>query len=184
MISQVLPASWQWCRVHFLVTAGCVPKTASHPVPKMTAGSSYQPGRPAPRLLGGRSPINSARVYRSCRPDGWPSLMAGRHLFESSRAARLKIIPPTAWSGWNKEGPKRAKCRLGHLPNEASIRRLIGANLDGERGMATHSVICPNFDHGGYASAGNSLRRLGDITSGFITPSAKLELPQNGHQSV
>ena len=46
------------------------PRPASHSSVPWCAGSSSNPTRPAPRLLGGRSPINPPALSQSRRPDG------------------------------------------------------------------------------------------------------------------
>ena len=128
-IGQVFTASWQRCRVHFLRNLlACVPKTSQSLVGTLVRQVFVQPDaktaqtawRQVADQLRPRFPKAAERMDRA-----EADVLA--HL-QFPAAHRLKIHSTNPLERLNKEVKRRANV-VGIFPNEASIRRLIGAVL-------------------------------------------------------
>lgn len=128
-IGQVFAASWQRCRVHFLRNLlACVPKTSQSLVGTLVRQVFVQPDLKAAQIawrhvadpLRPRFP-KAAELMDQAETD----VLAHLHF---PAAHRLKIHSTNPLERLNKEVKRRAN-GVGIFPNEASIRRLIGAVL-------------------------------------------------------
>ena len=128
-ISQVFTASWQRCRVHFLRNLlACVPKPSQSLVGTLVrqvfvqpdANSAQNAWRQVADQLRPRFP-KAAELMDQAEAD----VLAHLHF---PTAHRLKIHSTNPLERLNKEVKRRANV-VGIFPNEASIRRLIGAVL-------------------------------------------------------
>lgn len=128
-IGQVFTASWQRCRVHFLRNLlACVPKTSQSLVGTLVRQVFVQPDVKAAQIawrhvadqLRPRFP-KAAELMDRAETD----VLAHLHF---PAAHRLKIHSTNPLERLNKEVKRRANV-VGIFPNEASIRRLIGAVL-------------------------------------------------------
>lgn len=128
-IRQVFTASWQRCRVHFLRNLlACVPKASQSLVGTLVRQVFVQPDaqraqtawRQVADQLRPRFP-KAAELMDQAEAD----VLA--HL-QFPTAHRVKIHSTNPLERLNKEVKRRANV-VGIFPNEASIRRLIGAVL-------------------------------------------------------
>ena len=128
-ISQVFTASWQRCRVHFLRNLlACVPKTSQSLVGTLVRQIFVQPDAASAQVawrqvadqLRPRFP-KAAALMDQAEPEVLTHL-------QFPAAHRLKIHSTNPLERLNKEVKRRANV-VGIFPNEASIRRLIGAVL-------------------------------------------------------
>jgi putative transposase len=128
-IEQVFSASWQRCRVHFLRhLLACVPKASQFRVGTLVrqvfvppdAESAQRAWRQGADPLRPRFP-KAAELRDGAEADGLAHMN-----FPS--AHRQKIHSTTPLERLNKEVKRRAN-GVGIFPNEASLRRLIGAVL-------------------------------------------------------
>ncbi len=128
-IEQVLCASWQRCRVHFMRNLlACVPKTSQSLVGTLVRQVFVQPDAKSARTAW-------RQVADQLRPrfpkaaelmDGAETEVVAHLNFPA--AHRVKIHSTNPLERLNKEVKRRANV-VGIFPNEASIRRLIGAVL-------------------------------------------------------
>ncbi len=128
-ISQVFTASWQRCRVHFLRNLlACVPKTSQSLVGTLVRQVFIQP-----------DPNSAQTAWRQVADQLRPRFPKAAELMDQAEADvlahlhfppahRLKIHSTNPLERLNKEVKRRANV-VGIFPNEASIRRLIGAVL-------------------------------------------------------
>ena len=128
-IEQVFSASWQRCRVHFLRNLlACVPKTSQSLVGTLVRQVFVQPD------------VESAqKAWRQVADQLRPRFPKAAELMDQAEtdvlahlnfpaAHRVKIHSTNTLERLNKEVKRRAN-GVGIFPNEASIRRLIGAVL-------------------------------------------------------
>ncbi len=129
-ISQVFTASWQRCRVHFLRNLlACVPKTSQSLVGTLVRQVFVQPDaqsaqtawRQVADQLRPRFP-KAAELMDQAEADVLAHLQ-----FPAVHRLKIHSTNPLEWR-LNKEVKRRAHV-VGIFPNEASIRRLIGAVL-------------------------------------------------------
>lgn len=128
-IRQVLRASWQRCRVHFMRNVlGCVPKAYQGMVAaairqvfvQTEAGAAHALWRQVADPLRGRFPRVAERM-----DEAEADVLA---YFAFPEAHRVKLHSTNGLERLNKEVKRRANV-VGIFPNEASIVRLIGAIL-------------------------------------------------------
>lgn len=128
-IAQVFSAPWQRCRVHFMRNLlACVPKASQSLVGTLVRQVFVQPDAASARKawrqvadeLRGRFPKAAALM------DGAEADVLA-HL-EFPAAHRVKLHSTNTLERLNKEVKRRANV-VGIFPNQASIRRLIGAVL-------------------------------------------------------
>ena len=128
-IVQVFTASWQRCRVHFLRNLlACVPKTRQSLVGTLVRQVFVQPdansAQTAWRQVADQLRSHFPKAAELMDPAEADVLA---HL-QFPAAHRLKIHSTNPLERLNKEVKRRANV-VGIFPNEASIRRLIGAVL-------------------------------------------------------
>lgn len=128
-ISQVLTATWQRCRVHFTRNLqACVPKDCAGMVAALLRQVFAQPDLTAARVhwrhvaeqLRGRFPKAAALM-----DDAEDDVLA---CLDFPAAHRSKLHSTNPLERLNKEVKRRTDV-VGIFPNEASIRRLVGAVL-------------------------------------------------------
>ena len=109
-IAQVFSATWQRCRVHFMRNLlACVPKASQSLVGTLVRQVFVQPDAASAR----KAWRQVADELRGCLP--------------KAAAHRVKLHSANTLERLNKEVKRRANV-VGIFPNQASIRRLIGAS--------------------------------------------------------
>lgn len=128
-IEQVFSASWQRCRVHFMRNLlACVPKTSQSLVGTLVRQVFVQPDAEGAR-----------KAWRQVADQLRPRFPKAAELMDEAEADvlahmnfpsahRQKLHSTNPLERLNKEVKRRANV-VGIFPNEASIRRLIGAVL-------------------------------------------------------
>jgi transposase-like protein len=128
-IAQVLGATWQRCRVHFTRNLqACVPKDCQGMVAALLRQVFTQPG-PEGARANGRQVADQLRARfpkaAALMDEAEDDVLA--HL-NFPAAHRVKLHSTNPLERLNKEVKRRADV-VGIFPNEASIRRLVGAVL-------------------------------------------------------
>lgn len=128
-IAQVFSASWQRCRVHFMRNLlVCVPKASQSLVGTLVRQVFVQP-----------DPDSARRAWRQVTDQVRPRFERAANLMDAAEdevlayfdfpaVHRVKLHSTNTLERLNKEIKRRANV-VGIFPNEASIRRLIGAVL-------------------------------------------------------